>query len=266
MIKKHTRCGYILSLCVAAWATSGCHASRLNLFPEFIDLKKNTSTVTLMADMMIVDAIRDDTNKMNVIENKELGDLLLGLCADSLQNKGFTVERSMVTSIGLLMNRNIPYRVVQTVADQATHDEDLPIGAAPFYVHEAVEQDTLFRQHLASVYTALLNSPQKQEGVSTIIPDAIHVGEKFTSGMLMIILLGGTNVSVTKTLGEYAPSPSITQGFVGVQHDTRLSILIYIINPKTGEVVWDDRVYKNGGLIFQDRVFSVVNDMLKDLP
>jgi hypothetical protein len=202
--------------------------------------------------------MRSDTSKMNVIENKEVGGLLLELCRDSLMKKGFTIEHSMMSSVGLLMSRKTPYRIVETVADQQANDEDLSIGTAPFYIHEKLEQDTIFRRQLAS--------PQKKEGVTTFIPEAIRVGEQFGSGMLMIILLGGMNVSNTNTQGAFIPYTAPMQGVVGVRQTTRLSVLMFIINTKNGEVVWDDRVYKNGGIIFREKILTSVSEMLIDLP
>ncbi len=245
---------------------SGCHVSRLTQYPEFAEKKKNLGELTILTDCMILQGVAGDTDKIDVVQNKDIGVATLQELADRLREKGYSVRQSMLTSVGLLMNHNQPYRVAATSYDVNTSTEDLPIGTPPFYLDPSVERDSTFRLSLAYLYTSALNSGQKEDGVKTVIPYAVPVGKLVESKTIVVLLTGGINVNLTKEASGTFHNRSQTEELVGVRPETRLSVLLYVLDTATGEVIWEDRVFKNGGFVTKDKVVNLVEELSEDFP
>lgn len=244
----------------------GCRSSRLSRYPDFPEQKKNLGSLTVLSDCMIVQSLRGDTDKIDLMENEDVGVRVLQICADMLREKGYTVNNTIFSSIGLLMKQNQLYKVIRTADERRLDDGKLPLASAPFYVNKAIIRDSTFLVRLAYVYNALLNARQEEQGSKTIVREAISIGKTIGNGALAVVLTGGYNVPVSKKLGEPARNTSLTQNVVTMQSISHLSMVFFIIDTKTGEVIWDDRQFKNEGVVMPEKYFSMIKDMLQDLP
>jgi len=244
----------------------GCHQSRLASYPDFPEHMKTLGNLSLISDCMIVQALRGDTDKIDLIQNKNVGVHVLQLSADMLRQKGYMVGNTMLSSIGLLMNQNQSYRVARTVEDQERDDHELPLGSAPFYIDKAISHDSTFLVQLAYVYAALINSPPNGHGPKMVVPEVVELGKTIGNGALAVVLAGGYNVPVAKSLGELTENKSLTSSVVAVQSISHLSLVFFILDTRTGEVIWEDRQFKDGGMVMPEKYFSMIEDILEDLP
>ena len=252
-------------LCCSVAVLAGCGSSRLSHYPEFPEHKKTMTGLTIMTDFILIDGILGDTDKVDLTENKEVAANVLQLCEDSLKIKGYQIQKTVLSSIGLLMSPSAVYRVATTVADHEASVEDLPLGSPPFYIDENVNDTT--RRRLSHIYNSLINSPEKAEGTTTIVPEAARLGDiGGKSKTLMVLLAGGVNVPVSKAIGERFANPNPGEGVVAVQRISQFSVMLFILDMNTGEVIWDDRKHVQGGLIFQEKIYSMLGDLLEELP
>ncbi len=260
LVGLYTSAGLVLMF------ASGCHVSRATVYPDFIRQKSGLGPVTVLSDIMLIQARRGDTSKIDLVENKDVGVAELELCANSLREKGYDVQNTMLTSIGLLMNRSQIYRVVMTGDDVNLGDDALPLGFPPFYINPQMRRDTLVEISLRRMYDAVLNAGQRQDTEKTFITAARVLGRHIGAKTLLILLTGGFNVPITKGVLEPTVGPNQGEKAVAMRPRTQLSMLMYFIDASTGEVIWEDREFKNEGVVHKDRILGMLEDLLEDVP
>lgn len=214
----------------------------------------------------MIDALLGDTGKVDLIENVSEGKMCLNAFAGKLNEKGYRVDRTLLSSIGLLMNRNQPYKVVRTAEEQFVESDKLFVDTPPFFIHEIYARDSVLLERLSTVYTTLINTLDHKGESPIVIPEAIEVGKAMGGGTLVIALVGGYNVSITNQIGRETPSSSLTLGKVAVQHVTQLSLMFYMIDASSGQVIWDDRRYIKGGVIHKQKIVSMIESLVAELP
>ena len=246
--------------------SSGCHVSRGTVYPDFIKQKDGLGEITILSDIMVIQAIRGDTTKIDVVENKDIAVSELQLCADHLRGKGYQVRNTVLTSIGLLMNPDKVYKLVRTPDDQLLRDDALATGYAPFYLDPLVGRDSIVQKSIAGIYSAIINIGQKQDTLRTFVTQARILGRYLGVKTVMVLLTGGFNVPITKGIAEETTNPDKGIKAMGVRPRTQISMLLYIINSVSGEIIWEDRVFKNEGIIHKDRVLDMLTELLQDLP
>lgn len=253
-------------VCGLVVAMSGCGSSPLKYFPNFAKEKMPAGRTTLLADVFIVDDIVGDTNKIDVLWNREMGDSILLALSEGLRQKGYPVDRILLTSVGLIVSKGQVFKHVSTFADQHTDEEHLPVGSPPFYVDAEIERDTLTRQSLTSVYRSLIQTSPEAGSERTVIQDAAVLGERSGANTVCIVFVSGFNVSVTQRIKEAESSSSVTVGGVGVQRISRLSVRFYIIDVAGGELLWSDQALVDGGIIYVEKIQHLAADIVDRLP
>ncbi|HUN66890.1 MAG TPA: hypothetical protein VMW43_12415 [Bacteroidota bacterium] len=244
----------------------GCRVSRQTLYPEFVSRKPALGPLTVLTDCMLIQGLRSDTSKIDVPDNKQLAVELLGACRDKLTSRGYTVDRTMLTSVGLLMNQRQPYRVVFTSDDRWVKDKDLPVASAPFYLDKSLAGNGNFQAALASLYANILNVGQRDDTAKLYIPSAAVVGTAVGSGTLVVLLAGGMNVPITKVALQTTRNPDRNEAVVAVDPVSTASVMFYIIDVKSGEVLWEDRVFRTGRSVQHDKISDMLADILDQIP
>lgn len=245
---------------------AGCSTSPLARHPDFIERKKNFPPAIVMTDFIIIDAPAGDTSKVDLVENLSEAKMCLNLFAGNLNERGYRVDRTLISSIGLLMNRNQPYKVVQTVEDQQVAERELSTRNPPFFIHAIYAKDVTLLEKLSTIYTMLINSHERKGESPLMIPEAIEVGKAMGGGTLVIALVGGYNVPITSQIGKETSSQSLTRGIVTTQHVTQLSMAFYMIDASSGLVIWDDRRYVKGGIIHKQKIVDMIESLIVGLP
>jgi hypothetical protein len=241
-------------------AIFGCGGSPLKQYGSFPDQKSRFGSVGILMDYIMIEGVMDDSDKVDLIQNRRMSAALLTMCADSLGRKGYPVSKSILSSIGLLMKRDQYYRV-----SRSSESQKLPLGAPPFYVDEQFTADTTLGR-LTGFYGSLINLPRGREHSSFLIPEAGPIGERIGCGTLVVLLVGGYNVPVGQGVGKETPNQSQTMGIVTMQGVSQLSVLLHIVDARSGAVIWDDRRLLSGGVIFPEKIYQAAADLLTELP
>jgi len=213
-------------------------------------------------DYLIIDGLFGDTNKVDIVENKSLAARLLADCSDSLSRKGYPVRMTSLSSMGLLMKRDKSYKVAQT-AD--ARSEDLQIAHPPFFIDTLFLPDTIL-EHLAHVYSSLINLPEKRRDVSFVIPEAMPIGKRIDCETIAIVLAGGFNEPVSMGVGKQTANGSVTGGIIGLQSVSQLSMLFFVIDARNGEIIWEDRRFMSGGVLYPDKILGMARELVAELP
>jgi hypothetical protein len=255
----------LVALCIFFASLGGCANAPSNLYRAFTEQKKKFSDMAIMMDFIMIEGQMGDTSKVDLIENRRVSGALLTLCADSLSRKGYPVRKTVLSSIGLIMQHAQPFRVVRTPEGRNTDAEHLPLGSPPFYVDDLFLPDTILGA-LMNTYHSLINLPERKEGITNSIPEAVAVGRQVECGTIAVVLVGGINVPVSKGIGTPTPNKSLTMGIQTLQGVSQLSMMIFIIDARSGEIIWDDRKFLTGGVVYPDKILRTAGDLLGALP
>src|SRR5437867_4672752 len=136
----------ILVSCPLPCMISGCGNTPLKFYPNFLVQKEKISHATIMADVIVVDELIGDTDKVNVHANREIGDSVLDAFARGLTRKRYPVEGTIFTSVGLMLNKKHIYKLEQTAGDRELPAEDLQTGKPPFYLDDRYARDSALMQ------------------------------------------------------------------------------------------------------------------------
>jgi hypothetical protein len=246
-------------------ALMGCGSSPSAMYPNLSARKLSMTSGALLADCTIIDDMIGDTNKIDLIANKSLGSMILTYFTDRLIGKGYHIDNNILTSVGMLMDRQRVYKLVQSVQMKDTDVEDLPIGLPPFYLNDIFRNDSASGS-LWSTYDALIHVSSHEDGSTRFVPSAKGVAKHAEAETLLIILLGGFNVSASKQLNEESASDASTIGRIAIQHISQVTVAFYIVDTRTGELLWFDQRNAQGGTIHKEKILKLADKILDELP
>lgn len=259
-----------LSLLLAAlvsglFSLSGCTNASLALYPEFPARKASIQTSMLLADYVILDATMGDTNIVDIAGNKTMAVALMDKVSDLLNEKSYRIENRLLSSMGLLMNQATTAKVMHTFADQELDEDRLALKHPPFYLYRVFEKDTL-KELLASFYSSLINSVKLEGQKNPVIREAVPLGKTIGGGTWFVLLTGGYNVPVGRELGVSIPSGSTTLGAVGTHQITQVTMMLFVVDTETGELLWSDQRHEVGGTVHRDRIMRIADTIMNFLP
>ena len=245
---------------------AGCSTSPLVRYPDFPGQKKKFSSTIILADVVVLTSLIGDTSCIDMVENTKMAKQCLLLFAGKLNEKGYNADRTLFASSGLLMNKEVPYRIIKN-PDQRLYDENLlEVVTPPFYLHDLFSQDTIRRQLLALTYSSIMNYQKEKEEKNKTIPAAAYLGKSLGGGMMAMVFMGGCNVGVVNQFGKYLAPSSLTEEKISVQTISQFSLMFYLVDTATGEVVWDDRIYVKGGLMHGEKLQNMIEKLCDELP
>lgn len=255
---------YYLSILMVGFIC-GCSTSPLSRHsPDLIaNAKLSNASTVLLADAVIVDGLSGDTDGVNVIENQKLAKRTLQLFAGRLNEKGFAVDRFLNSSAGYLMNPEIPYWVVEK--PEGGGNGDAFLGRPPFYTNEFFTADTLRHKLLTAVYGSLMDFKRTEEAPVRNIPASSYLSRSLGGGMIGIIFLGGYSAGASNEYGRYVLPKSQTEEKVSVRKISQYSMMFFLIDGKTGDILWDDEVVMKGGLMHDQKLETMVAEICDKL-
>lgn len=254
---------FLLALC--ALVAGACSTSPLSRYAELAQQKKALPPGALLVDMSMIDAVAGDTNKMDLYENMRVGKLCLNLLAGSLSRKGFMVDRSLLTSVGLLLDPDQYYRTARDSAEHAMPSNELQMVMPPFYIDTFFTNRPNMEELLRRSYLSLFNA-EKPPGRKVMLQEAGVLGRSVGGGTLYVLVAAGYNVPPGTRL-QNADLPR-NQGADKIRRQelSKSSLSFYIVDAATGELLWDDRVVRSGGVVHQGKLFEMIGDLVDRLP
>ncbi|HEV8537716.1 MAG TPA: hypothetical protein VGR15_02235, partial [Bacteroidota bacterium] len=214
---------------------------------------------------VIIDDMIGDTNKVDVVANKSMGAMVLTYLSDKLIGKGYHVDNTVLTSVGLAMDQERVYKIVRSVGSKDTDVEDLPIGIPPFFLNDLFRDETSGVQ-LRAAYDSLLRISPDEGSEKPVIPFTGMIGKHSEAGTLMIMFLGGFSVAVSKQYNNQPSSDHLTVGAIQMQPISQLTMTFYVVDAGTGELLWTDRHIVRGGTIHKEKILQLADRIIEDLP
>lgn len=245
----------------------GCGTSPLSRHSSegLMNTKLNSRSIVLLTDAVIVNGGISDTNIIDEVENKRIAKITLQMFAGRMNELGYAVKNIIHSSTGLMMNQAIPYKIITSPYQRENNSASLDVGNAPFFVHEYFKKDTLRGKLLAAVYSSLLTYQQNKGGGKEYIPAAPYLAKSIDGDMLGVIFITGFTAGVTNEFGKYVPPSSKVEEKVGIKKVSQYSLLFFLIDGKTGEILWDDETSLKGGLMHDDKLNDMVNTICNRL-
>jgi hypothetical protein len=251
---------------ICAVLLGGCSGSPLVRYPTFLEKKKELKSVSLLEECLILDAMSTDTSLVNLIENKKLARTCLDYYASTMQGKGYTLTNSLITSIGLIAERDRKYKVITLPPDKELPDREIPEGYPPFYLNDTFKKDTLHEQLLRVVYRRIVGYEKPEDDSSRYLRTSTFLGKLFGSDCFAFLFVGGYNVHASQQYGQLRNPLTTPYEKVSYESITQVTMLFYIVDSRTGEIIWDDHVSMRGGLIYKEKLLKMAKIILERLP
>jgi len=257
---------YQALLIASAAVIWGCGTSPLARYPDLPGRKKEIKSTVILSDFVVIEAQTGDTAIVDLPENKRKAQMCLNMLAGELNGKGYQVDRTHLSSVGLLMNAKGQYKVVHNAQDRELEADLLPIGQPPFYISDHYGRDTLVLMLLSSVYNSLINYEKRKGDKNAMVPAAVYLGKEIGGGTMIILLVGGCNVGISRQAGIPLSPHGMRYDKVGVQAVSQATMMLYIIDTATGEVIWDDRQTATGGQVHDEKLIRMLKKITDELP
>ena len=245
---------------------SGCSTSPLVRYPTFLEKKKDFKTITLVEEFLILDAMATETSLVNLPENQKWARICLDYFASTLQGKGYPITNSFVTSIGLLAEKNRQYKLISIPVEGKLSDVDIPRGYPPFYLNDAFKGDTLHEQLLQKVYLRLLGYEKEKEDSVSYVRTSRFLGKLLGADFIAFLFVGGFNVHASQQFGMLSQSVMRNYEKVSMENKTQITMLFYIVDAQTGEIIWDDHINMSGGIVYKEKLIKMATKILERTP
>ena len=108
--------------------------------------------------------------------------------------------------------------------------------------------------------------PKVEGKPNPVIREAVPLGKTIGGGTWVVLLTGGYNIPVGKELGAINPAESVTMEKVGTHPITQVTMMLFILNTETGELLWSDMRHEVGGTVHKERIMRIAGTIMSFLP
>ena len=99
-----------------------------------------------------------------------------------------------------------------------------------------------------------------------MVREIIPLGEALGGGMIFIFLGGGYEIPQAVAISAEQNLPGGEPTHIGFQAVSQASLHLYVLDSRTGEIIWTDHQIKRGGVNHDDKYISMAENLLEDLP
>jgi|GEM_PF-3086683 len=256
----------IFILLLTGFLLYGCSSSPLSRYPGFLMEKSQSSSGMIMTDVAVIDNLRGQGTQMDIGANGKTAQMCLNVLAGKLNEKGYHINRTMISSMGMGMNASDVYKIVRDENEENNDDQTLHVASPPFYVNSLIFPDSSSRHELQVLVLRLLNSSHKENEPEIQIPEAVSVGKQLGGGLIFMLFVRGFNVPVATQNGSGAQNESMSDTKIAIQYTSEISTTLYVFDSENGNIIWDDRVARKGGVVFPGKIFDMLNTLVEELP
>jgi hypothetical protein len=244
----------------------GCSGSPLVRYPSFPEKKNQLKSVSLLEEFLMLDAMATDTSLVNLPENKKLARTCLDYFASTMQEKGYVLNNSLLTSVGIIAEKERKYKIIATPSDEELPDYEIPEGFPPFFVSDTFKKDTLHEQLIQTVYRRIVGYEKGKKDTSGYVRSSTFLGKLFGTECFAFLFVGGYNVHASQQSELVINPKSDSYEKVAYERITQLTMRFYLVDSRTGEIIWDDHVSMNGGIIYKEKLIKMARKILERLP
>jgi hypothetical protein len=161
------------------------------------------------------------------------------------------------------MDRSRIYRLTSTTME---NDANLPFMKAPFYLNDAIREDSSFVADLAGTYRTLLTLPVETLASRSFLPFSDSIGARFQGETLICLVLGGYIVPKNIRIRERPVSVPYGRGLESEDKVTQISLTMFILDAKEGTLLWSDQIGSKGGNVNTNKLLYLVDELIEGLP
>jgi hypothetical protein len=259
---------FILSiiLSVMLGMVLGCSSAPLARYPDFPDRKQKISSIILLDDVVVLEALRGDTSKIDLPENKKIAKTCLNYLSGNLSAKGYNVDRVLMTSIGMLEPKWHLNHMITVPDERFADPELLTLGTPPYYLNPLFIGDTLKERLLYTVYSSLAGYSKAKGEANRVIPAARVLGKMVGGGLMGILLVTGYDIPVSYREHKAENALVTSTDKISAVAVTQFTMFFYLVDSETGEIVWDQTVERKGGTISDNKLNDMLDSILIELP
>jgi len=240
-------------LLVAFLLYFGCASySPLKQYPNFVTEKQYISNCSILTDLIITESGKKDTLVIDVFEGKKIGKILTDSIKSVIVKKGYSVEKTIPTSVGRFINKELSAKVIEIEEQESKNYNDLPLKYAPFYIDSTFEDTTI-------------NNAIKKNSEYDTSKDSINFIE---SGIKPIIFVSiqGKKIPVGQSILEGVATGILTLGMVSVYSVSYYVVHIWLVDSTTSKIIWSDSSYNKGDTPDQKSIIKTVLKLIQKIP
>jgi hypothetical protein len=248
--KSHRSKNALLSLYLLASVSilglmSACAVQTVKIYPDFVQQKQKINTMTILCDYYVVDDVKGKVDLADVPRNLEAAKTAMDALDAQLAGKGYKIVGKEVASMGLYEKNSTKTYKLATEKSPASKEEieKLPIAPPPFYVNKSLCDSEEKVNALGTAMMKLSTYTRKAGQPATTIPEATQIRTGYNEDAILFLFMRGRDVPLGKSILEGTATAVLSLGMFSAYHVSYAAAFIYMVDSKTGEIIWSDGTY-----------------------
>lgn len=241
-------CFYLLSLISILALLPACAIQPIKIYPDFIKQKQKINTISILCDYYVTDDVKGKEDLVDVPRNLDAANNAMDALDIQLAAKGYNTVGKEVVSMGLYAKETA--KTCRIAVDKSPESKEeieaLPEALPPFYVNERLCDTEEKNKIMGIVINKLSEYTRKVGEPVTTIPEVAQIQTGYNEDAIVFLLIQGRDIPIGKSIGQAVATAILTLGILSVAQVSYGSTYLYIVDAKTGEIIWyDSRAYKS---------------------
>ena len=216
---------------ILGFSSIGC-ASGLG-YTKDIKAIRGISEIQIIADATITEDVVGSNDLIDVPKSIGFGMAAVDELSANLRDKGYTVSKGFVSSVGGSLNEFSEYKVFATVKDRSFTTIGRDLSTPPFHLNKAFRK----KEKKTSLLTLHRDLAQKKRGKLPMLQDLGIEGRA-----LLVVQIDGYQGSTIKRAGKLVGSLVLAKKRIRVrpedEAEDNVEVRLYMVDMEKGEVVW----------------------------
>lgn len=221
---------------------SACAVQTVKIYPDFVQQKQKINTMTILCDYYVVDDVKGKVDLVDVPRNLDAAKTAMDALDAQLAAKGYKIVGKEVASMGLYeKSSTTTYKVAAEKSPASKEEvEKLPLAPPPFYVNKSLFDSDEKVRALDTVMVKLSAYTRKAGQPVTTIPEATQIRTGYSEDVILFLFMRGRDVPQGKSILEGTATALLSLGMFSAYHVSYAAASIYMVDTKTGEIIWAD--------------------------
>jgi hypothetical protein len=214
---------------------AGCAATAARTYPDLVNRKHALGKVALAADVVVIQDLPGEAEKIGVDESRRYGDAVLAVVIEGLKAKGYSVGPSCVASVGQALSAAEPYVVVDSVGQPLRADTAIT-RSPPVYLDPNLRESGAARRWASLVRRLWSTSPRRAGEPASVLHEATELRGPLGGDVALVVTGVGWRSPPRK---RHDPMALATAGYAG-WHQSIGVLQLAVLDCRTGELLWAD--------------------------
>ncbi|MEM1079968.1 MAG: hypothetical protein AAGH65_00150 [Pseudomonadota bacterium] len=257
-----------LAVLAACIFMGGCAFNPNKEFSSFSPEQFGEKEVLVVVDTMKLDDVAGEHHVVNLEVNAAIADRVIKSATKVLNEKRYRVSEQIVRTVGLMVQPDTAYMVVESGLDDDGEtgwddDHNATFKSAPFFTDFGPFPETA-EQHLGQAHQNVMAIATEQ--LDDLGPIGVEGMRLDTYSGILLLQAYGVEVPAGKSVAQGMLTAVMTLGWVAVWEQSTSTFSATLIDPADGHVVWANRYYVERSERDPDEINKVVERILRDLP